>query len=115
MPSSDSSDEETVTKKNRPPTKKTSYATKNKREQRRLRCSRLIRNKWFIVGVGAAVLLIILAIVLGCTLGKKSEDHIHIEHFPITWWQNSTIYRAYVTSFLDSDGDGFGDFKGISY
>lgn len=64
------------------------------------------------MGVGAAVLLIILAIVLGCTLGKKSENYIHVEHFPLRWWQNSTIYRIYVTSFTDSDGDGFGDFKG---
>jgi len=35
-----------------------------------------------------------------------------MERIPIKWWQNATIYRAYVTSFLDSDGDGIGDFIG---
>ncbi|XP_033732800.1 maltase 2-like [Pecten maximus] len=29
------------------------------------------------------------------------------------WWQNETIYRIYVPSFSDSDGNGIGDLKGI--
>lgn len=38
-----------------------------------------------------------------------------MERIPNKWWQNATIYRAYVTSFLDSDGDGIGDFIGDFY
>ncbi|XP_069120290.1 alpha-glucosidase-like isoform X2 [Argopecten irradians] len=30
-----------------------------------------------------------------------------------SWWQNETIYRVYVPSFSDSDGDGIGDLKGV--
>lgn len=29
------------------------------------------------------------------------------------WWESSKIYEIFPLSFKDSDGDGFGDFKGI--
>ena len=29
------------------------------------------------------------------------------------WWVGSTIYHAYVRSFRDSDGDGYGDLRGL--
>lgn len=31
----------------------------------------------------------------------------------IDWWQNAVIYEIFPLSFKDSNGDGFGDFKGI--
>lgn len=29
------------------------------------------------------------------------------------WWKESVFYQIYMPSFADSNGDGFGDFKGI--
>ncbi len=71
-----------------------------------------MRNKWFIIGMSAFIVLLILAIVLGVTLGGKKSPTVYEELAPLKWWQNSTIYRIYVPSFADSDGDGLGDFKG---
>lgn len=98
---------------NAPPVPKKTYIIKNSTMQKRkMQCSRWMRNKWFIAGMSALILLIILAIVLGVTLGKKSPP-VHVEPVHLMWWQNATIYRCYVTSYADSDGDGLGDFKGF--
>ena len=30
------------------------------------------------------------------------------------WWRHATIYEIYLKSFQDSNGDGIGDFKGVT-
>ncbi|XP_065223403.1 maltase 1-like [Planococcus citri] len=31
-----------------------------------------------------------------------------------TWWKNTTLYQVLLPSFMDGDGDGYGDLKGLT-
>jgi len=64
-----------------------------------------------IVGVIILILVIVIAVTLSVTLAKSPEERPAIT--PLKWWQNASVYRIYVASFADADGDGIGDFKGI--
>lgn len=97
---------------NAPPIQKKTHVIRSSVQKKRVECARLMRNKWFIIGMSAFIVLLIVAIVLGVTLGGKKSPTVYEELVPLKWWQNSTIYRIYVPSFADSDGDGLGDFKG---
>lgn len=110
MPASVSSDSEDD-KKVKTSSKNEVKVVKTSKQENRIKCGRLIRNKWFIVGMSAVVLLIITAIVLAVTL-RPQPRMSEVETVPLRWYQNSTVYRIYVTSFADSDGDGKGDLKG---
>ncbi|MEO9873152.1 alpha-amylase family glycosyl hydrolase [Ekhidna sp.] len=41
------------------------------------------------------------------TVGDQSEEDLN-------WWNETTFYEIFVRSFYDSDGDGIGDFNGIT-
>jgi oligo-1,6-glucosidase len=42
---------------------------------------------------------------------EKTESKVAIDGQ--TWWKEGILYQIYPQSFKDSDGDGFGDFKGV--
>lgn len=110
--SGDMKDAQRVPKSSLGKTKKDkTHVIRNSMQKRKQECCQLIRKKWFLIGMGVFIVLLILAIVLGVTLSKKPQV-IHEELIPLKWWQNATTYRIYITSYADSDGDGKGDFKG---
>ncbi|XP_075723989.1 trehalose synthase/amylase TreS-like [Rhipicephalus microplus] len=69
---------------------------------------------WPAIRVGCLLLCVsclvaVLCIVVGVLLLRPSSCDP-----PRQWWQGAVMYEVFVASFVDSDGDGFGDFQGLS-
>lgn len=56
-------------------------------------------------------LITIFGLLMSCAKSeKKAADQPDIDR---QWWKEGTLYQIYPQSFKDTDGDGFGDFKGV--
>ncbi|XP_075722990.1 alpha-glucosidase-like [Rhipicephalus microplus] len=69
---------------------------------------------WPAIRIGCLLLCVsclvaVLCIVVGVLLLRPSSCDP-----PRQWWQGAVMYEVFVASFVDSDGDGFGDFQGLS-
>lgn len=64
----------------------------------RMICVGIILIGWF------ALIITVVALIFAYPKCRDKDAR--------SWWQNDVMYRVYVRSFYDSDGDGNGDIKG---
>ncbi|XP_064484695.1 alpha-glucosidase-like [Ornithodoros turicata] len=69
---------------------------------------------WPVIRMGCLCLCIsslvgILCVIVGVLLSRPPSCDPQR-----SWWQGSVMYEVFTASFVDSDHDGFGDFKGLA-
>ena len=60
-----------------------------------------------------ATILLLLCVALAHARVNLKYDSKTDEHNNMDWYENGVFYQIYPRSFKDSNGDGFGDLKGI--
>ncbi len=61
------------------------------------------------------VILLLFLLIASCVPASPIPDLISpSEPKPGQWWRNAVFYEVFVRSFYDSDGNGIGDFNGIT-
>lgn len=74
------------------------------------------------IALAAAVTVISSAFLAGCGENKKQTTPAESQSptasvksaSDMKWWQKTVVYEAYPNSFKDTDGDGYGDLKGLT-
>ncbi len=59
-------------------------------------------------GLEFPALLLCLCLFIDCAVGQKDNGTVK------NWWKESVFYEIYMPSYADSNGDGYGDFKGMT-
>ncbi len=56
-------------------------------------------------------------LIIGCIMSMVFNSCTQKKPYKLTdnWWKETVFYEVYMPSFKDSDGDGFSDFKGLSF
>jgi glycosidase len=67
-----------------------------------------------IIAIAIATLLVIFVVLPNRSKATKSENATVYGFDDPDWWDHAVFYEIFVRSFYDSNGDGIGDFNGIT-